>query len=162
MYLHFLFLHGVFYNSVTIILFTFFSGWLCEGRQIERGRARRIQRSRSRLPSAKNNPNIMTEISVLDDTAVPSSYTSLAGELYTSETAFHSNEKSIYEAYLQGMQLPQFIFHAAGHCGKLESLKGVLQRKNIEIPEEFKLLIDFKIPKINRTGQEVVEGDGDA
>ena len=106
----------------------------------------------------------MTEISVIDDTAVPlsSSYTSLAGELYTSQSAFHNSEKSIYEAYLQGMQLPQFIFHAAGHCGKLESLKGVLQRRNIEIPDEFKLLIDFKIPKINRTGQEVMEGEGDA
>lgn len=105
----------------------------------------------------------MTEISVMDDTAVPSSssYTSRAGELYTSEKAFYNSEKSIYEAYLQGMQLPQFIFHAAGHCGKLESLKGVLQRRNIEIPEEFKTLIGFKIPKINRTGQEVIE-DRDA
>ena len=86
-------------------------------------------------------------------------YTSPAGEVYASETAYNSNEKNVFEAYLQGMQLPHFIFHAAGHCGKLESLKGVLQRKNIEIPEEFISLVDFKIPKNNRSGQDIVEGD---
>jgi hypothetical protein len=100
-----------------------------------------------------------TEITELNTLAEPAGYTSLAGEHYTSEAAFLSSEKSIFEAYLQGMQLPHFIFHAAGHCGKLESLKGVLRRKNIEIPEDFISLTDFKILKINRSSHDIVEGD---
>ena len=95
----------------------------------------------------------------MDALAEPAGYTSLAGEHYTSEAAFFSSEKSIFEAYLQGMQLPHFIFHAAGHCGKLESLKGVLHRKNIEIPEDCISLMDFKIIKINRSSHDVAEGD---
>ena len=111
------------------------------------------------MPSVKNVPNGVTEMSESNDRAEHAPYTSLAGELYSSETAFYSIEKTIFEAYLHGMQLPQFIFHAAGHCGKLESLKGVLQRKNIPIPEEFLSLVDFKIPKISRSGQDVLEVD---
>jgi hypothetical protein len=100
-----------------------------------------------------------TEVTELDTSAEPAGYTSQAGEWYTSEAAFFSSEKSIFEAYLQGMQLPFFIFHAAGHCGKLESLKGVLRRKNIEIPEDFISLMDFKVLKINRSSHDIAEGD---
>ena len=40
-----------------------------------------------------------------------------------------SNEEDedamVYAKYLTGLEMPHFIFHAAGHCAKLEALKGM-------------------------------------
>jgi hypothetical protein len=60
-------------------------------------------------------------------------------------------DRAVYEAYLTGLQMPLFIFHAAGHCGKLECLKGVMQKRGMQVPAEFLALRDFKISKGDRT-----------
>jgi hypothetical protein len=60
-------------------------------------------------------------------------------------------DRAVYEAYLSGLQMPLFIFHAAGHCGKLECLKGVMQKRGMQVPAEFLALSDFKISKGDRT-----------
>ena len=35
-------------------------------------------------------------------------------------------DAAAYALYLSGLQPPHFIFHAAGHCAKLEALRGAL------------------------------------
>ena len=80
-----------------------------------------------------------------------SQYISDSGEHYTSERAFYESEKQIYSSYLKGEQMPFFIFHAAGHCGKLVSLRGVLLKCGIEVEEEFLMLEGFSLPKGIRT-----------
>lgn len=69
----------------------------------------------------------------------------------TSESPSPDTERAVYEAYLTGLQMPRFIFHAAGHCGKLECLRGVMQKRGMEVPAEFLSLSDFKISKGDRT-----------
>lgn len=142
------------------------SGWLCEGRQIERSRARRIQKSRVRLNKVHDDDDDAT--ACLDtsktsgtnhgeDGSVDKSDVCESGidEPCASEIATRAtdrdSDRAVYEAYLTGLQMPLFIFHAAGHCGKLECLKGVLQKRGIEVPAEFLALSDFKIPKGDRT-----------
>ena len=87
-----------------------------------------------------------------------SQYISESGEHYLSERAFYESEKQIYSSYLKGEQMPFFIFHAAGHCGKLVSLRGVLLKCGIEVEEEFLMLEGFSLPKGIRTLDPDYEG----
>ena len=122
---------------------------MCGGRQIERSRGRRLEKAIGRLNRQEKARLIKAyEIDLSIEFLSPS------GESYPSEAAFHINERKIYESYLKGEEMPHFIFHAAGHCGKLVSLRGILMKKGIPISEEFLLMDNFSLPKGDRSNIE--------
>ena len=43
----------------------------------------------------------------------------------SSSAAEKDEDAVVYAKYLTGLEMPHFIFHAAGHCAKLEALKGM-------------------------------------
>ena len=61
------------------------------------------------------------------------------------------NDAKVYSAYLTGLQKPHFIFHAAGHCGKLEALRGMMGKCGIPIPSEFLEQERFKLDRDMRS-----------
>ena len=133
-------------NICKILLIFLLSGWLCEGRQIERSRGRRLEKATGRLRRQENEKKKVQQGSALENDS-DTEFTSPSGETYSSLTAFHINERKVYESYLKGEEMPHFIFHAAGHCGKLVSLRGILLKRGIPVPEEFLSLDSFSLPK---------------
>lgn len=174
------------------------SGWVCEGRQIERSRSRRTQKSRQRLnkmdkiaASARVDEgadgiqqiqDLTQDVSMMaaegegegvgdeeeggrvgrggggeESTASAVENIEIEG---TAQRSLLADDRAVYERYLSGLEMPHFIFHAAGHCGKLESLKGVLLKSSIKVSEEFLALERFCIPKgKDKRGRDRV-GDG--
>ena len=155
------------------------SGWLCEGRQIEKARGRRVEKATGRLKrqerEAGGGPGgieggvgggeevgevggkgggggvcAACEGEVEAEGNSEGEFVSESGEVFPSRAAYLSGERAAYEVYLKGEQMPSFIFHAAGHCGKLASLRGVLLKKGIDVPEEFMALEGFSLPKGDR------------
>ena len=43
----------------------------------------------------------------------------------SSSSNDEDEDATVYAKYLTGLEMPHFIFHAAGHCAKLEALKGM-------------------------------------
>ena len=149
---------NIFEPTTKLLLIFLSSGWLCEGRQIERSRSRRLEKAIGRL---RRQEKVKQGAALANDG--DAEFTSPSGETYSSLTAFHINERKVYESYLKGEEMPHFIFHAAGHCGKLVSLRGVLLKMGIPVPEEFLSLDSFSIPKGVRStlgGETLTESKG--
>ena len=50
-----------------------------------------------------------------------------------SSSTDKDEDAAVYAKYLTGLEMPHFIFHAAGHCAKLEALKGMYCSSSIFI-----------------------------
>jgi hypothetical protein len=81
------------------------------------------------------------------ESSLPSDIETRAAELADVPDPAQLDEVAYYEAYLTGLQMPKFIFHAAGHCGKIECLRGIMQKMNIPVPEEFLAMDKFRLER---------------
>ena len=97
-----------------------------EDERVKKHRGRRFERAKRRMRA--RGSDAMGSLQSVDDLVVgtPGADTdahAVAGAVAEVEV---DADAAAYALYLSGLQPPHFIFHAAGHCAKLEALRGAL------------------------------------
>ena len=97
-----------------------------EDERVKKHRGRRFERAKRRMRA--RGSDAMGSLQSVDDLVVgtPGADNDEQTDAGAEAEAEVDADAAAYALYLSGLQPPHFIFHAAGHCAKLEALRGAL------------------------------------